>query len=431
MIELILTLLVSVVAGTVIGLLPGLPIWLGVFLIFPWLDLLSPAQIMMYWLGIAIGSQYFGSVSTLLLRVPGENSSLIYIKDTFDMDQQQRLDLVRQTAWGSAVATVISLCVVAILYSLGNGASMIEWTNSTVKFAVYSALIVLLIVTADHRRWAVMLLILGIVLADKTNQSLPTWILQINHDIAHITIFSAMIGLIVVPELIAYRTDESAQKERLSGYTPTPLQWWTMLRGTVIGCVSGLIPGMTATIGSISAYKFVPGTPTQRIIAAESANNSAIITALLPLLIIGIPITVDEIIVSNALTLKLLEMPAVFRETTVLGISLGWLTIGVGFVFAMVYFWLSQKFLPIYVKLVELLHTRLRWIYVIILGFLIYFDVTLNAVNILPYVILLLVITGLGIYLRRRSINPLPLLLGILLGDSMSWTTYHVISRYF
>lgn len=431
MIELLVTLLVSVVAGTVIGLLPGLPIWLGVFLIFPWLDLLNPAQIMMYWMGIAIGSQYFGSVSTLLLRVPGENSSLIYVRDTYSMSLQQRLDLVRQTAWGSAMATVISVAVVAVLYAVGSHDSIIAWTTSNVKAVIYLALILLLIITADHRGWAAGLLMMGIGLADKTNQALPVWILQINDAVSHVTIFSAMVALIVIPELLAYRTDRSVQKEKLVGSTDQPLQWWMMLKGTAVGCISGLIPGMTATIGSISAYRFLPGTPAQRIVAAESANNSAIITALLPLLIIGIPITVDEIIVANALTLKLLEMPGVFRAPAIGGMSLGWFTVSVAAIFAVIYFWLSQRFLPVYVRLVELLHTRLRVIYVVMLAWLIYFDVTLNAVNIWTYVIMLVAFSGLGWWLRQRAINPLPLLLGILLGDSMTWTAYHVISRSF
>jgi TctA family transporter len=296
---------------------------------------------------------------------------------------------------------------------------------------VYLMLILLLITMTGHKIWAVTLLALGIVLSDKTNQALPTWMLQINNDISHLTIFSAMIALIVIPELLAYRSQDPAQREPLSGYSKQPLEWWTMTRASVIGCVSGLIPGMTATIGSMSAYRLLPGTAAQRIIAAESANNAAIITALLPLLIIGIPITVDEIIVANALTLKLLEMPAVFREPTATGLSLGWFTVTVAGMFAVIYFWLSQRFLPLYVHVVELLHTRLRVIYLLLLAWLIYFDITINAVNITSYVIMLLVFSVLGWWLRQRSITPLPLLLGILLGDSMTWTAYHVVSRYF
>jgi len=135
--------------------------------------------------------------------------------------------------------------------------------------------------------------------------------------------------------------------------------------------------------------------------------------------------------VANALTLKLLEMPGVFRAPAISGMSLGWFTVAVAGIFAVIYFWLSQRFLPVYVRLVELLHTRLRVIYVAMLAWLIYFDVTLNAVNIWAYVIMLVAFSGLGWWLRQRAINPLPLLLGILLGDSMTWTAYHVISRSF
>lgn len=430
MIEITLTLLISIILGVVIGLLPGMPIWLSVFIVFPFIDILSPLQILIYWLGVAIGSQFFGSVSTLLLRIPGENSSLIYLQDTFNLPIQQRLDLVRQTAWGSAVASLIGLTVVSVLYYLGSDQSIIFWTSSLVKFVVYSFLFVLLVWTSDKKLWAFALLMLGIILANKTNSALPVWLLQTNYEISHLTIFSATLALVIIPEILSFKKLDFSLEKNIIGYNNDPIKWKTIFSGSVIGCVSGLIPGMTATIGSVSAYKFYKGNISEKIIASESANNSAIITALLPLMILGIPTTVDSIMITNALNLKLLEIPMIFREETLLGISLGWTTLIFGIIFSIAFFYLSQRFLIFYIKLVEITHTKLLFVYFGIIAFLIYFDMTTNAINISTYFLLLVTLTIFGFFLKKKEINPLPFLLGLLLGDSILWTYYHVANIY-
>jgi TctA family transporter len=430
MIEVFFTLIAAIFSGILVGLLPGLPIWLGIFIVFPFLDSLSSLQIMIYWLGIAIGSQFFGSVSTLLLRIPGENSSLIYLKDTFSLSLQERLDLIRQTAWGSAFATLFAVLIVSILYFIGTDDSIIKWTNSSVKFSVYVLLIMMLILSADKKVWAIFLLIVGILLAEKTNQALPIWILQIDHLISHLTIFSATLALILIPEMIYYKNSFSSSEIKNLSYSKEHIKWGKIIPGSIIGCFSGLIPGMTATIGSISAYKFTNGTVKDKIISAESANNSAIITALLPFLIIGIPTTIDSIMVGNALNLKLLEIPSVFRDQVLFGISLGWVAIFIGLLFSLVFFYLSQRFLPLYIKFLDLMHGKLFLVYVAVTMFLIYFDVTTNTVNISAYLVMMVSLSIIGIWLKKTDINPLPLLLGLLLGDSILWTIYHMIAIY-
>lgn len=430
MIEILITAIFSILFGIVIGLLPGLPIWLGIFLVFPFIDNLTSLQILTYWLGIAIGSQFFGSVSTLLLRIPGENSSLIYLRDTFNLSAQERLDLVRQTAWGSAVATFVGLFFVALLYSIGSDSSIISWTNSYIRFIVYNILLLLLIWSADKKVWSVILLIFGLIISEKTNSALPEWLLKLNYEITNVTIFSATLALIIIPELFNFKKTEIFKDSTQINYSGERIKWKPISYGSIIGCLSGLIPGMTATIGSISAYKLFKGDTSEKIISSESANNSAIITALLPFIVIGIPTTVDSIMVSNALTLKLLEIPAVFREETLFGLDLGWALIIISMIFSIAFFFLSQHFLRYYVRLIELTHSKLLIFYFVILCFLIYFDVSSSTINISSYLTVLIPLTIFGIWLKKRDINPLPFLLGLLLGDSISWSYYHMIKIY-
>ena len=130
------------------------------------------------------------------------------------------------------------------------------------------------------------------------------------------------------------------------------------------------------------------------------------------------------------LNLKLLEIPMIFREETLLGISLGWTTLIFGIIFSIAFFYLSQRFLIFYIKLVEITHTKLLFVYFGIIAFLIYFDMTTNAINISTYFLLLVTLTIFGFFLKKKEINPLPFLLGLLLGDSILWTYYHVANIY-
>ncbi len=118
------------------------------------------------------------------------------------------------------------------------------------------------------------------------------------------------IGLFGIGELL-YSLHEGAH-QNASGvvqyreeerFWPTKLDWiqskWTLVRGSILGFVVGVIPGAGATIASLMAYSFeksvspepeefgkgyMPG-----LVAPEAANNAASAGAMIPLLTLGIP----------------------------------------------------------------------------------------------------------------------------------------------
>ncbi len=81
MLELFIMLLFGGIAGILIGLLPGIPFYLAPFMLFPFIGNLTVEQILVFWLACQIGSQYFSSVAAILMKIPGESSSLVYIND--------------------------------------------------------------------------------------------------------------------------------------------------------------------------------------------------------------------------------------------------------------------------------------------------------------------------------------------------------------
>jgi putative tricarboxylic transport membrane protein len=84
-----------------------------------------------------------------------------------------------------------------------------------------------------------------------------------------------------------------------------------MLRSSVIGTWIGILPGIGGNIGSVTAYsvaKSVSRTPEKfgtghepGVVAAESANNATIGGALIPLIAMGLPGSVMEVVLLGAL----------------------------------------------------------------------------------------------------------------------------------
>jgi putative tricarboxylic transport membrane protein len=422
------TFVASVIVGCLIGLLPGLPIWVGPLLLIPFIDQLSLAQILIFWVGCSIGCQYFGSVAALLLKVPGEASSLIYLQDIDQLSWAERIETIRQTAWGSFVASIGALAVMLVV-TWFDPASIMSVGNFTVKFYIYVVMLATLIWFSEHRIWALMLFLIGVFLSEKTNQTLPVELLIAQRSWDDLTPFTLLLGLIIIPEWLQPDSTLKHTIDRFTGYIRKPLDWITMVRAGAVGAVTGLIPGPAATISSMITYTLFKGSVSQRIVAAESANNSAIVTGMFPFLVFGIPIGLDQIAVSYLLELKVIAMPAaMFAEFG--NIRYYDLVLYCIISFSLVYLFLSQAFLKMYTNIIQQLHHRLWAVYVLLIAGVVYIDITYTTVDLARYFVLLCVTTLVGLVMRRFAISPLPLILGFMLGDQITWSVYHYIKTF-
>ena len=109
-----------------------------------------------------------------------------------------------------------------------------------------------------------------------------------------------------------------------------PKQWVThgvnLLRSSVIGTWIGMLPGIGANIGSVTAYTVAKGfskRPEQfgkgceeGIVASEAANNATIGGSLIPLIAMGLPGSVVEAVLLGALVIHGLQPgPRLFTES--------------------------------------------------------------------------------------------------------------------
>ena len=90
-----------------------------------------------------------------------------------------------------------------------------------------------------------------------------------------------------------------------------------------------------------------------------------------------------------------------------------------------IYHFLAQNFLNFYERLMTLAYGKLKYIFIGLIGYLIFMDLKLNPVYIIPYFSLMIIMTWIGWKMLNRGINSLPLIFGYILGDMLAWSLYH------
>jgi putative tricarboxylic transport membrane protein len=239
-------------------------------------------------------------------------------------------------------------------------------------------------------------------------------------------LFGLILSFLIIPEFIRElgrsHTADTLKVQTTSG---SKLDLSAIFKGTWIGSVVGLIPGPSHILGGIVSYNSYKKEDTvKKIISAESANNSATITSLLPFLYIGLPITLSEFLLNDLLQVKMFIIPGDFKQAWH-GINLIEFCFMVVLVCTLVYHFLAQHFLGFYERLMSLAYGRLKFIFVGLIAYLIYIDLKFNPVYIIPYFSLMIVLTWIGWKMLNRGINALPLIFGYLLGDMLAWAMYH------
>jgi len=276
-----------------------------------------------------------------------------------------------------------------------------------------------------------LMFIIGMAFSEKTAGTLPTWVFHMQEYTTDMTLFGLILGMLIIPEFIREMIDEKKEDPvdvNIKDIKRSKLDFKAMFRGTWIGSLMGLIPGPSHILSGIVSYNSYKKDETQKkVISAESANNSATISAIMPFLFIGFPITLSEFLLADLLQVKMFLMPMDFKNAWSVfgGLNLIEMSFLVIVVSALIYHLLAQRFLGFYEKLLHLAYGRLKLIFVALICYLIYVDLKFNPVYLIPYFLTLAVLTWIGYKMLRNDINPMPLVFGYILGDMMTWSGYH------
>lgn len=294
--------------GTITGVLPGIGPAATLALLLPLTYALDPAGALIMLAAIYYGAQYGSSTTAILLNLPGETSGIVTALDG------HKLALAGRAGPAIAIAALASLfaglaCAVFIAFAAG----LIADLSLLISPAGLAGLIALGLfaaaIIAPGKPLAAITLILfgaclGLVGTD-SGGGMPRFTLGMTDLRDGIGFMPLVMGLFGIAELI--RVLEAKQRpERIApiGWPwPTSVDfrasWAPTLRGTVIGSMLGVIPGVSTVMSALAARgverafktKDVPlGEGAMAGVAApEAANNASAQSALVPLLTLGIP----------------------------------------------------------------------------------------------------------------------------------------------
>lgn len=308
----ILFCFIGVTVGTLVGVLPGIGTLAAISLCLPLTYYLDPVIALIMLSGIFYGTQYGGSITAILLNLPGEPSSAITCLDAHPMTKQGRAGIALFiTALASFVGGSIGLL---LMMSFTPTLARIALTFSSVD---YFAIILFCLIAASTLSThspikglcMVMLgLMLGLAGVDVTS-GLPRYTFGIPALGDGLNLVAIMMGLFGVAEVFAAFSERGGAPTiargsiTLRSLVPSrkDLRQATMptLRGAAMGAITGILPGMGATLATFMAYaleKRVAKDPTrfgtgaiEGISAPEAANNASVQTSFIPTLGLGIP----------------------------------------------------------------------------------------------------------------------------------------------
>ena len=300
----------GVLIGTVVGVLPGIGPIGAMALLLPVTYSMSPAGALIMLAGIYYGSMYGGSTTSILLKVPGEVSSVITTLDGYEMARRGRAGAALfVAAIGSFVAGSVGILGLAFLAPLLASTALRFGPPEFFSLCVLGLLVLSRLTGSSLVRAAVMVA-LGLALSTVGMEPM-SGVARFTFgslDLAQgLELVPIAIGLFGVSELLAAAHDklkvERPLPVRLRELLPTPAEWkrsrWPIIRGSVLGFLFGLIPGPTAIIATFSSYalerklskhpeEFGKGA-IEGVAGPESANNGAAQGAFIPLLALGIP----------------------------------------------------------------------------------------------------------------------------------------------
>lgn len=430
----ILYILISgILTGILIGLFPVFPIYLGAFLLYITSTIWSPEQMLLFWAVSSIGSQFFCSVSTITLGIPGDASSLIYVNDIKNLKLSERNRLLWQTSRGSLISAFVALCLVWTLYNMYTGLGLRFLGGVEVRMLLLYTVVFFLIFTSERKLLTTMVASIAVLIAPQNNYALPIDWYSISILLQHTTFFMLILAMVVIPDIISYDTKFISNDKEKFNPERTKLPWWLVVKNTILGCGVSLVPGPSAELSAATAYYTTKGGKSEKIVAAETANNPGVIMMLLPFFLLGLPFTPSSIIVSNIMDIQVINVIELAKSpsTLIQTFSVFDSLILLGLVTVIFYYILSLKFINFYTNLVKLAHSKLKILLVAVVILMIYLDISIQEISVLNYFSLLSMYLLIGFTMKRYHVNPMPFIFVYLLGDVMIWTTMQFFLIHF
>ena len=421
--------LIGVLIGMLIGVLPGLGPAATIAILLPITYDIDPVSAIIMLSGIYYGAQYGGTITSVLLKLPGEASSVVTVFDGYALAKQGKAGTALGiAAIGSFVGATVSIIGMTLLAPV-----VASWALNfgAPEYAALALLGVLLVATIGSGNIvkAMVAAALGLLLATIGRDTFSgaerfTFdSLQLTEGIDFVVVAMGLFGVgeilynleerhgkVHAPAVVGNAWPSRKDLKKSSG---------AIGRGSVIGFVLGVLPGGGAVMASLAAYateKRIAKEPerfgrgaVEGVAGPETANNAAATSSFIPLLTIGIPANASMAILFGALLiLGVTPGPQLVEERP----DLFWGVINSMYIGNIILLVLSIPLVGIFVRILRVRPAILAPItgLITILG--------VYTIRNSTFDIFVMVIFGLiGYLMKKLGFEPGPLVLAFVLGS--------------
>lgn len=291
-------------AGTLIGMVPGLGPISAIALMIPLADSLGPTGGLIMMAGVYYGAVFGGSTSSILINAPGVASTVATSFDGYPMARDgQAGKALAIAAYASFFGGTLGALILLVF------ASSLASVASHIQSAEYAALVffamscVVVFAPRGQRLTSVITLLLGLMLGTigtdqmGSSQRFTLGALELSEGIPFVLLVMATFAL---AEAFRLSINPIEQPKGSFGLRDLliPVSLMRRLvkvasRSSVLGFLVGVMPGAGATLASFFAYdlekRVGDGSREAGVAAPEAANNAASTGSFVPLLSLGVP----------------------------------------------------------------------------------------------------------------------------------------------
>ncbi len=413
--------------GTLVGVLPGLGPVATISLLLPSTFHISPVSAIIMLGGIYYGAMYGGSITSILVNIPGEAASVVTCLDGYQMARQGRGGpALGISAFGSFIAgTLATVLIMMIAPPLARFA--LEFGPPEYFALMFLGLTVLTYLASGSMVKALMMACVGIFLGTvgtDTISGIERFTYRSYTLMDGIGLIPVIMGLFGISEVLLNIEEASKQEiyqTRLSNLLPTLRDWkdsiFSIIRGTFVGFFLGVLPGGGAVIASFASYamekrlskhpeRFGSGA-IEGVAGPEAANNAASQGAFIPLLTLGIPANVVMAILLGALLIHNIKVgPLLIKDHP----NLFWGVLGSMYVGNVMLLILNVPLIGLWVKILKIPYPIL---FPLILLFCL---IGVYSVNNNVYEVVIMILFGVVGYLMKKfAYEGAPLILAFVL----------------
>ncbi len=308
--------------GLLVGVLPGLGPLMGIILLLPVAIGLPPVAAMGFLIAIFVGGSCGGSISAILLRIPGTPLAAATLFDGYPLAQKGRVAdavgiAISSSALGGLFGGAVLILAAPLLAQFARGFAPPEFTALAI-----TGLIAIAAISEGSPLKGLVSGCFGLLLATIGTDEFSTgyrFTFGSYHMLSGFHIVAVVVGLFAISEMafqvmgrdLLDRPNIAFVRPSFATVRMTLRHWKNLLRSSAIGAFFGSLPGAGGDISSFTAYAAAKAAahPDEKygegaeggIVATESANNATVGGTLVPSLALGIPGDASSAVLIGAL----------------------------------------------------------------------------------------------------------------------------------